>query len=56
MKETALALGLILALLVGGIFGYLMAVEQVQKEAVANGSGHWTIVDGRVEFAWGPGQ
>ena len=53
MKETAIGLGVVLALLVGGILGYTLGVERTHKEAVANGSGHWIIVDGKVEFAWG---
>ena len=54
MKETAITCGVCLALVLGGIAGYAIGIEQTHKQAVANRSGHWTIVDGRVEFAWGP--
>jgi hypothetical protein len=55
MKETALICGGLLLLLVGGLIGYAIAVEQVHKEAVANRHGHWTVASNySVVFAWGP--
>lgn len=55
MKETAIGLGIALALLVGGLVGYAIGVEQVHKAAVANGQGHWTVASNySVVFAWGP--
>lgn len=56
MKEStclAIFLGVILALAFGGLLGYLGAREQMQKEALANGAAHNTIVNGSAEFAWG---
>jgi hypothetical protein len=56
MKDSIVAaifLGVILAIVLGGIAGFAIATEQVHKQAIANGAGHQVIVDGRVEFAWG---
>jgi hypothetical protein len=56
MKEStilAIFLGVIIALAFGGLLGYMGARERMQKEAVANGVGHYTIVQGGTEFAWG---
>jgi len=55
MKETAIVLGVVLALVLGGLMGYAFGVERIHKEAVANGQGHWTVASNySVEFAWGP--
>lgn len=56
MKDStafAMFLGFLLFMLIGGIAGYAIATDQVHKQAIANGAGHNTIVDGKVEFAWG---
>jgi hypothetical protein len=47
---------IILALVVGGIFGYAIAVGEVHKTAVANGVGEWRAVNGYSnEFVWKQG-
>ena len=55
MKEAIIALSIVLALLIGGLIGYAVAVEQVHKEAVANGTGRWVPASSQgVVFAWEP--
>ena len=54
MKEALVGVSIVLALLVGSLIGYAIAVEQVHKEAVANRQGYWTAAGGStVQFAWG---
>jgi hypothetical protein len=57
MKDStwlAIILGIVLALVVGVAIGYAVAVEEVHKEAVANGTGRWVPASSQgVVFAWG---
>ena len=54
MQNIILALCVVLALLLGGVIGFAIAVEQVHKQAVANGAGRWIPASSiGVEFAWG---
>lgn len=41
MKEALITVITLLTLFVGGLVGYSTAVDQVHKEAVANGAGRW---------------
>ena len=55
MKETLIGVSIVLALLVGGLIGYAIGVENIHKEAVASGQGHWVAASNySVVFAWGP--
>lgn len=56
MKELAIWLGIILALIVGCLIGYAGAVYEMHREAIANRAGHYEIVGDRTEFAWGAPQ
>jgi len=33
---------------------WAITTDLMEKDAVANDAGHWTIVAGNAEFAWGP--
>jgi len=55
-NEFAVVLGVLLAIVIGGIIGYACAVYGLHREAIANRAGHWEIVADRVEFAWGTPQ
>jgi len=57
MKDSMILntfLGVILALALGILIGIVCGVERVQKQAVANGAGHWVgMGPNSSEFAWG---
>lgn len=59
MKEstfTIILLSVVLSLVLGGVFGALIATGEVHKSAVANGVGEWKAVNGyTVEFVWKQG-
>lgn len=55
-NETNIVLGVLLAILIGGVIGYAFAVYDFHRQAIANRAGHWEIVGDRVEFAWGAPQ
>jgi hypothetical protein len=54
-KQDGVFIGTFVAMILGFLcfLTYHLTVHQVHKEAVANGCGHWTIVNGETEFAWG---
>jgi len=54
-NETAIVLTIVVCVLIAftGILTYSVTIRDMQKQAVANGCGHYTIVQGGVEFAWG---
>ena len=44
----------VLLLVVTVVATWAITREGMRTDALANGAGHWVIVDGAAAFAWGP--
>jgi hypothetical protein len=53
-ETAALAIAACVILFAVGMLTYHFTREAMEKDAVANGAGHWELVSGSARFAWGP--
>ena len=53
--ETAIWAVIVAIVLVATVaITHTITREEMEKDAVANGAGHWEIVSSKARFAWGP--